>query len=118
LTRSQFIEDLRREFEVVCVMALVGEPALAFVRIDRALPVVGTDVTTRVAFKVPDPVVGRPQQYVEPPTHLRTGGQPNNAACQEIGGQLWKTWSLDTPWRPERHSAVQLVNTVLSVWDR
>lgn len=118
MTREEFIGALRDEFHHVSVVPLATESMLLFVAVDQRLPVPGTDKTTRVAFKVPDPVVGRPQQYVEPMMCLRTGGQPNNSTCQEVAGVLWKTWSLNTPWTPERHSAVQLVHTVLSVWDR
>ena len=118
MTRSEFVEDLRRSFGNVSVTPLLTEPALELVVIEETQPVRGTQMRSRVAFKVPDPVVGRPQQYVDPELSLRSGGQPSNATIQEAGGRLFKTWSLATEWTPERHSAAELAHTALSVWDR
>ena len=76
------------------------------------------DLASEVAFKLPEQISGRPQHFVETHLTLPNGGQPNNATNQELNGRLWKTWSLNTPWDPARHTVSQLVDTAIAQWDR
>lgn len=118
MKREDAINDLRESFGPVTATPIQAEPGAELVVIETPQPVLGTAQTTKVAFKLTDRIPTRPAHFVEAHVRLRSGGRPNNAANQEIGGQLWQTWSLNTSWSAERHTMSQLAMTVLSIWDR
>jgi hypothetical protein len=118
MTRDEAVRDLADAFGTLTRTPVSGEPGLELTIIETPQPVRGTQQVTRVAFKLPDRIEGRPHHFVEPHVRLRSGGRPNNSSNQEIGGCLWQTWSLNTGWSPSRHTLAQLALTVLSVWDR
>ena len=118
MTRAEAMADLRRQFGEVTELPLTAEPGYVLAIVEEPQPVPGTSQRTRVAFKLPDPIGDRPPQYVEPQVRTRNGGDPNGARNEQLEGQLWRTWSLNTAWAPARNRLSQLVHTVLSVWDR
>lgn len=118
MTRAEAIADLKETFGSVVEYPLPAEPGLTLVVVDARQRVPDSEQTTQVAFKLPDLISARPAHFVEPHLVLPDGAQPNNVSNQELGGRIWKTWSMDTPWDPQRHTLSQLVNTVVKQWDR
>jgi hypothetical protein len=118
MTREEAVRDLTEAFGTLARIPVPGERGIELTVIDTPQPVRGTAQTTKVAFKLAERIDTRPLHFVEPHVRLRSGGRPNNASNQELGGQLWQTWSLNTNWSPTRHTVSQLAMTVLSVWDR
>jgi|SRR5580693_9148082 hypothetical protein len=120
MTRADAIAELKETFGADSVEehVLAAEPGRTFVVVTARQAVPGSTQTTQVAFKLPDPITVRPQQFVDPHLILPSGGQPNAVSTHELNGRLWKTWSMRTPWNPERHTLSQLVHTVVKQWDR
>lgn len=118
MTRLEAIADLKETVGTVVEHPLPAEPGLTLVIVEAKQQVPGSEQTTQVAFKLPAEITSRPAHFVEPHLVLPNGGQPNNVSNQELAGRLWKTWSLDTPWDPQRHTLSQLVDTVVKQWDR
>lgn len=120
MTRAEAIADLQETFGRGNVVAqdIQTEPGMVIVIITTKQQVPNRDLASEVAFKLPEQINGRPQHFVETHLTLPNGGQPNNATNQEVNGRLWKTWSLNTPWDPARHTLSQLVHTVIAQWDR
>jgi hypothetical protein len=118
VTRTEAIADLREVFGSIEEHPLPVEPGLMLVVVAARQAVPNSEQTTQVAFKLPEDIAARPQHFVEPHLVLPTGQQPNNTSTQELDGRLWKTWSLNTPWEPSRHTMSQLVDTVVKQWDR
>ena len=118
MTRADAIAELKEALGPVAERPLLDEPGLTLVIIETRQQVPGSDQTTQVAFKLPGDITSRPAHFVEPHLVLPNGGQPNNASNQELAGRIWKTWSMATPWDPQRHTLSQLVDTVVEQWDR
>ena len=117
MTRSEAIAELKETFGSVVEHPLPAEPGFTLVIIEAKQQVPSSEQTTQVAFKLPADITARPAHFVEPHLVLPSGGQPNNVSNQELAGRLWKTWSMDTPWDPQRHTLSQLVDTVVKQWD-
>jgi hypothetical protein len=118
MNRDDAIADLKATFGRVSEISLPNDPHMKLVVIDEAQPVPGTNRRTRIAFVLPPIIAGRPQQFVESHLQLPNGTQPANISNHQIGGELWKTWSLAAPWSPDRHTMSQLAWTVLRTWNR
>lgn len=120
MTRGEAIANLLESFGDGSVLEqpLQAEPGIILVIITAKQSVPNSSQTTHVAFKLPLEVTGRPQHFVEPHLVLPNGQQPNNVSTQVLNGRLWKTWSMNTPWDPARHTLTQLVDTVVKQWDR
>ncbi len=118
MTRSEAVAELIEAFGTVVEHPLQSEPDFTLVVVETKQQVPGSQQTTQVAFKLPVEIASRPAHFVEPHLVLPNGGQPNNASNQELSGRLWKTWSMDTAWDPQRHTLSQLVDTVVKQWDR
>ena len=120
MKRDDAIAELKDAFggKNIVVQNLQAEPGMQLAIVTAPQRVPNRDLESQVAFKLPEEITGRPQQFVEPHMALPSGAQPINASTQELIGRLWKTWSLNTPWDGARHTLSQLVDTVIKQWDR
>jgi hypothetical protein len=120
MTRSEAIANLKESFGAGSVVeqALQTEPSVVLVIITAKQSIPKSTQTTQVAFKLPADITTRPQHFVELHLVLPDGQQPNNTSTQDLNGHLWKTWSMNSPWDPLRHTLTQLVDTVVKQWDR
>jgi hypothetical protein len=116
MTREEAVADLVETFGSVRELPLPAEPAFALVVINEKQFIPNNSQATRVALKLPAIIGDRPQVFVEAAITMASGGQPANVSCQELAGELWKTWSYNTPWAAGRHSMSQLVHAILKRW--
>ena len=115
MLREDAIESLKKEFVDVRQRQISD----GFVIVDVGpLPMVGGVQETKIALKLPEVIESLPEVFVETHITLNTGGQPNNSSNVDIEGESWKKWSFKSSWNPNDYSLVQLVNAVLSIFDR
>jgi hypothetical protein len=114
VTRQAFIDQLQTLGSVI-TKELPGGQLLAILEKQRVPDSVNW---TRVAFVLDQEVGGRPRLFVDETLTTVSGGYPNNRTTELLAGEVFATWSFNTPWNPTEYTADQLVYAALAQWSR